>query len=132
MKEAFLTRLESSLAKRVTEHAEVFDSNSAFLRLIVRVFFKFMDAGIIRLDLLWLQAVLQENPENLRNRVATSTREPAAVTEPLREMTPLPQRKKSATYQGQSEARATAWKHTSIPPNNFAIPKFAIGYGAQL
>lgn len=132
MRDAYLTRLEPAIGSRIKRAAQVFGSNSDVLRLIVRVFFKFVDAGIIRLDLLWLQAVLQENPENLRNRVATSTREPAAVTEPLREMTPLPQRKKSATYQGQSEARATAWKHTSIPPNNFAIPKFAIGYGAQL
>lgn len=129
MKEAFLTRLESSLAQRVVEHAEVFDSNSAFLRLIVRVFFKFMDAGIIRLDLVWLQAVLQENPENLRNRVASAAREPAAVADLPREMTLLPQRK--STNRQDAEAReATACKCTSIPPMNFAIAKIAAGCGA--
>jgi len=79
MREAFLTRLESSLARRISEQSEVFDSNSAFIRLALRVFFKFIDAGIISLDLVWLKEVLQENQENLRNRIASAMREPVSA-----------------------------------------------------
>lgn|SRR6185437_5397179 len=128
MREAFLTRLESSLARRISEQSEVFDSNSAFIRLALRVFFKFIDAGIISLDLVWLKEVLQENQENLRNRIASAMREPVSATEALRGLTP-PAQRKSATH--RMEARATAYRISPIPPSDFAIFKIAIGCGAR-
>ena len=128
MREAFLTRVESSIARRIEGHAEAFGSNSAFIRLALRVFFRLMDAGIISLDLVWLQGLLQENPENLRNRVAIAAREPVSATEALRGLTP-PAQRKSATH--RMEARATAFRISPIPPSDFAISKIAIGCGAR-
>lgn len=135
MREPVLTRLEPMLFDRIARLAEVFGSNSDVLRLIVRVFFRLMDAGIIRMDAVWLQALLQENQENLRNRVLTLAREPVAATEALAALTPLPQRKSVSqplVRQGAvREAKAKAYKYTSIQPIDFAIRNLAIGYGAR-
>lgn len=127
MREPFLTRLEASLGDRIKRRAEVFGSNSDVLRLIVRVFFKLEDAGIIRTEPTWLQEVLQANEENLRNRVASAAREPVAATDRIVGDLTLPSQRKSLIQPRARAAKgATAYKYTSIPPLNFAA--FAGGF----
>lgn len=129
MREPFLTRLESTLAERIERRAKVFGSNSDFLRLVVRIFFKLEDAGIIRTDLTWLQAVLEENQENVRNRVASAAREPVPMVETLRGQTPSAQR--NLISRRQAATWEWARERTSILPLNFTIRKIAIGCGAR-
>lgn len=64
MKEKFLVALDRPEAEFVASHAGVFGSNSAVLRLMVRLVISLTAAGIIRWNFLALEGILRGNTGN--------------------------------------------------------------------